>query len=54
MMIVYMVSLVLKKTSYRNKVSRYVFKYPGTKFRQQKVTKFLASDENFYRRSFYR
>ena len=30
-----------EKTSYRNKVSIYVFKYSGTKFRQQKVTKFL-------------
>ena len=34
-----MVSLVLKKTSYRNKVSIYVFKYSGKECHRQKVTK---------------
>ena len=35
-------------------VSIYIFKYPVKKFRRQKVTIFLASDENFYRQIFLR
>lgn len=43
----------LEQKSYRNKVSMYVFKYPGTKFHQQKETDFLASDKNLYRCDFF-
>ena len=36
-----------EKKNYRNKVSIYVFKYPGKKLDRQKVATFLASGENF-------
>ena len=46
---VYIIISSEKKTSYKNKVSIYVFKHPGKIIPLQKVTKFLVGDENFYR-----